>query len=82
MASQFVKASELKSGDQIKRSIRHRKVYWIQKVIKLDASKGKIPKEHDGMLLLVFWSCRQSIVHPDAQIFLVHSPTETEVINA
>lgn len=79
MCSKLVKASELKAGDQIKLSPRHRKVHWIQKIITLDASVGKIPKEMDGMLLLVLWSCKQIQISPDKEIFLVYSPKTEEV---
>ena len=83
MSSKMVLASSLQSGDRIKLSPRHRQEKWIREVILLDSSKGRIPKAHLGMILIVFWSCTQLLVKPDRQLFLVYSPKtqEKEVAN-
>ena len=77
MSSLFVPASELKSGDTIKLSIRHSKKLWIQEIITLDASNTRKHSLH-GHLKLVFWSCQSLIVSPDRQFFRVYSPKTQE----
>lgn len=78
MANKMVPAADLQSGDRIKISPRHRKEKWIREVITLKATRGRVPKAHHGMILIVFWSCTQLVVNPDQELFLVYSPKSQE----
>jgi putative ribosome biogenesis GTPase RsgA len=78
MISRFVRAGDLKSGDTIKLSPRHSKTKWIREVKPITEEKKRVPKAERDHIVLVFWSCHKMIMHPDSQVFQVHSPKAAE----
>lgn len=65
----IVKASELKRGDLVRKSRRH-KVRKVMEVILL-TDKDLVPEHWKGRLLIIWSTCKQSIAKPDEEVITV-----------
>jgi len=73
MANPFIKVSALKNGDTFKINPRHKREHWVQQIVNITKEITGI-SSHIGKILIVTGECRQYILDPEQEIFLVFSP--------